>query len=607
MSGLENNSNSVNSSKIANIIRSPPISSKPLPPTPPTKQTAIESVVPPQQQQHHTSITRSNLISIANRERDPMKFIKNQNRHTIAISANEDYENVFSASNSNFKLDDVDLSSTKKSSTNVIQSEQKNSFDWSSSSPPLVNKATESVINNENYQGINEVAAINNSHSHLKTLNVEGNSNAGESGSSRSSSRNAMLTLASSMGTLGDSDHEMLESSATGLSGSGSNGGLEEEDESGEDDIDSGSHNASMSLESDDFTTKRLKTFVATTLHNERVYLEKLSKLTHFKSYLEENFNGSQADISILFSGVQQVYTIHDVVASKLQGYLNSLTDLLTNSNNSSYKSSPLMNQNRNQISSKLAAQLDTNQLNAPSSSNSLMKESFLSSALQLLASIMEISFPVYLEFLKNYSKAMTILNKLEEKPSNSSSSSSKTSSTKKTKTFIDCQIDFNRLLQKENLDKEKNGLASRFEKIHGQSGQFITSPTKDPYSIYYNDVKKSEEVFDLTKIFAEEILRRPAKLFEFIHSLKDECIMASNELPNNYSSVLQASIKSLFENESSKSLREKVFDEINRNIMPKEVRKHEDVIELIESNNERKIRHLILYGDCLVCCRIKK
>ena len=110
-----------------------------------------------------------------------------------------------------------------------------------------------------------------------------------------------------------------------------------------------------------------------------------------------------------------------------------------------------------------------------------------------------------------------------------------------------------------------------------------------------------------MTKIFAEEILRRPAKLFEFIHSLKDECIKASNELPNNYSLVLQASIKSLFENESSKSLREKVFDEINRNIMPKEVRKHEDVIELIESNNERKIRHLILYGDCLVCCRIKK
>ena len=199
----------------------------------------------------------------------------------------------------------------------------------------------------------------------------------------------------------------------------------------------------------------------------------------------------------------------------------------------------------------------------------------------------------------------MTILNKLEEKPS--SSSIAKTSSTNKTKTFIDCQIEFNRLIQKENLINEKNSLGSRFEKIHSQSGHFITSHAKDPYNIYYNDVKKSEDVFDLTRIFAEEILRRPTKLFEFIHSLKDECILASSELPNNYSSVLQANIKSLFENESSKSLRDKVFDEINRNIMPKEVRKHEDVIELIESNNERKIRHLILYGDCLVCCRIKK
>jgi hypothetical protein len=50
-----------------------------------------------------------------------------------------------------------------------------------------------------------------------------------------------------------------------------------------------------------------------------------------------------------------------------------------------------------------------------------------------------------------------------------------------------------------------------------------------------------------------------------------------------------------------------KVFDEINRNIMPKEVRKNEDVVELIESSNEKRIRHLILYGDCLVCCKTKR
>ena len=129
----------------------------------------------------------------------------------------------------------------------------------------------------------------------------------------------------------------MLESSATGLSGSGSNGG-QEGDESADDDLDTGSHNASLSAaESDDSTTKRLKTFVATTLHNERVYLEKLSKLLCFKAFLEKNFSGSsQADISVLFSGVKQVHDTHAIVAAKLQSYLNSLTDLLVQNN---YKS----------------------------------------------------------------------------------------------------------------------------------------------------------------------------------------------------------------------------------------------------------------------------
>ena len=171
----------------------------------------------------------------------------------------------------------------------------------------------------------------------------------------------------------GDSDHEALESSATGLSGSGSNGGLDEESANDDDDdTDSASQHAAWAngpaaAESDDFTTKRLKTFVATTLHNERVYLEKLSRLLSFKSYLEECFGGgggSQADISVLFSGVQQIYTTHDIVASKLQSYLNSLTDLLMVSGASGSNcstSSPLLgsNSSRAQISTKLAAQLD--------------------------------------------------------------------------------------------------------------------------------------------------------------------------------------------------------------------------------------------------------
>jgi hypothetical protein len=127
MSGLETNSKNNNSNKITNIIRSPPISSKPLPPTPQKQQSPIELTQPLPQ----SSITRSNLISIANRDRDPTSeraYIKNKNRHTIAISANEDYENVYSNIPSAAIIDsnlDDDKYFSKKSS--IIKSEQKQS------------------------------------------------------------------------------------------------------------------------------------------------------------------------------------------------------------------------------------------------------------------------------------------------------------------------------------------------------------------------------------------------------------------------------------------------------------------------------------------------
>jgi hypothetical protein len=142
----------------------------------------------------------------------------------------------------------------------------------------------------------------------------------------------------------------------------------------------------------------------------------------------------------------------------------------------------------------------------------------------------------------------------------------------------------------------------------NNSSGNSTTNPaaSKDPFNIYYNNDKHTDE-FDLSRIFTEDILRRPTKLFEFIISLKDECLLAAADLSNQASVNLHANIKSLFDNETSKTLRDRVFDEINRNIMPKEVRKHEDVVELSESSHERKLRHLILYGDCLVCCRLKK
>lgn len=133
-----------------------------------------------------------------------------------------------------------------------------------------------------------------------------------------------------------------------------------------------------------------------------------------------------------------------------------------------------------------------------------------------------------------------------------------------------------------------------------------------DPFNIYYNDRVDADTYVDLTRTFTEDILRRPTKLFEFIISLKDECLLAAADLPRSVCASLRSDIKSMFDNESSKKMRELVFDEINRNIMPKQVRKHEDVVELAgaesnSSSNERKLRHLILYGDCLVCCRLKK
>ena len=551
--------------------------------------------------------TRENVI---NRQLAHRGLVKN--RHTIAEAVNNDsnYEIIYS-------------SSGNSPTTSTSSPKQSTKLESVTISPSGLTK-----IPDENWASLSESAAAiakKKQQQRDTTVVVVGNISSGVG--------------TGSIGTLGDSDHDLFESSATGLSSNGL-----DEDESGEE-LDSYSINNTNNITSsinqtslnqmnlnstssinnnediDDHTTKRLKTFVATTLHNELIYLDKLSKLLSFKSYLEENYNGSLADINVLFSGIPQIYTTHDIVASKLQEYFNSLNDLLL-VNVDSFKNK-LYNQSPNANSKQQQS----------SSSANLMKEQFLSNALQLLANIMEISFPVYLEFLKNYPKSMTILNKLENPTSNlvlnnnNSNNKNLTSlpNSAKTKSFNDCQYEFNNLIQQNDyytyLNKsENNNLKDRKVQLsrttvivnnnnNNKNSNSKSSPSKDPYSIYYNDAnRRVQEKFDLTKIFAEEILRRPTKLFEFIYSLKEECLMASNELNNNnYSHSLQANIKSLFDNEASKSLREKVFDEINRNIMPKEVRKNEDVVELIESSNEKRIRHLILYGDCLVCCKTKK
>ena len=144
--------------------------------------------------------------------------------------------------------------------------------------------------------------------------------------------------------------------------------------------------------------------------------LNKLARLLSFKRYLEENYSGSFNELSVLFSDIVQIYKIHDVVALKLQDYLDSFSDL----------------QQRQLSDSKL------------NDNNALIKETFLSSALQLLANIMEISFPVYLEFVQNYPRSLSILNKLEKQAVS-------TGLLSKRKSFIDCQADFNNKLLNTN------------------------------------------------------------------------------------------------------------------------------------------------------------
>ena len=405
------------------------------------------------------------------------------------------------------------------------------------------------------FDGKHIIKLHNQSNTQLKGIGGGGSSGIGGGGS---------------VGTIGDSDHEMIESNNQSI-----NHDDELENDWAVEELDSiqtlllTNDNQSPQKQIEDYTTKRLKTFVATTLHNEYAYLDKISKLRCFHAYLQENFNGSQTDINILFSEILNIFKSHQIVVFKLQDFLESFNDL-----------------SRPHIKNQ--------------SSNLFIKETFLTSALQLLANITTASFEVYLEFVENYPRSMSLLNKLEN--SHSSLKSGLLQLTKR-KSFIDCQNDFNnKVLNHKSLKNEKK---SSFFNFNSKKRDAFNT---DEFDLYYNNSKAAEnEQIDTAKIFTEEILHRPTKLFLFIHSLKDECLNAAKELPLSSSNGLRSNIKSMFDNEESKNLRDKVFEQIKLNIMPKEARKHEDVVELTESNNERKLRHLILYGDCLVCCRLKK
>lgn len=548
-----------------------------------------------------TKLTRANPIAVLSE--NVRQTAKAKNRHTIANV--DDYDAKSAADSPPFNTE------------HRFQNVKYEPETPSNSSPPL-SKTPDSAADCRNWISINEMSAATGAGSVSGVNPPTSGTGVSNQGNNSNSNHN-------------DSDHEMLESSATGLSGSGS-GGLDDDSVDGE--LDSTSQVMASPLfdqsqyvneEVDDQTTKRLKTFIVTTLHSEQTYLLKISKLLSFKTYLEDHFDGAQADISVLFSNIQKIYTTHDVIVSKLKECLRSLSDLLStfivSTSSTSTSSSSLVSAaatgavNRNQQQQQLQNTSSTspshyaspaNASAANDRNNAKMKELFLSNAVQLLANIMDISFQIYLEFLKNYSKSMTILNKLESTTSSTSTGGSGGGdSSPKLKSFIECQQDFIKLHLKDNLPSQSSKQLSSSTPSTSDNNASATATAKDPYNIYYNDSDKN--AFNTAKIFAEEILRRPTKLFEFILSLKEECSIAANELPRSSSETLQKRIRLLFENESLKTLREEVFDQINRNIMPKEVRKHEDVVELSENNKDRKLRHLILYGDCLVCCRLKK
>jgi hypothetical protein len=129
-----------------------------------------------------------------------------------------------------------------------------------------------------------------------------------------------------------DSDHEMLESTNSGATA------ISDDDLDPVSSVSSGVPKFNLfGADSgfDDYTSKRLQAFIATTLHFEHVYLAKLQRLLGFKQYLDENYSGSQADVSVIFSGIGQIRTTHEIVAEKLQDYLDSLSDLLSGKSSS--------------------------------------------------------------------------------------------------------------------------------------------------------------------------------------------------------------------------------------------------------------------------------
>ena len=206
-----------------------------------------------------------------------------------------------------------------------------------------------------------------------------------------------------------------------------------------------------------------------------------------------------------------------------------------------------------------------------------------LLNALNVFSVMLSTSLKLYCDFLDNYPRAMVILNKFE-----------------------------NEKYQKSQI--LTNNLKHSQPQHHRQQQQQIsnkrTSFIECEYEFSQNNYYTNNELFDTAQIFSNDLLNHPLSLVKCWLSLKDECLYFIRLSKNNdyrNETELNQRIKRLFDdNQEYNLLKDEIFSKIDRVLLPNRIRKNEDVVESCESG-EKKLRHLILFGDCLICCRIKK
>ena len=206
--------------------------------------------------------------------------------------------------------------------------------------------------------------------------------------------------------------------------------------------------------------------------------------------------------------------------------------------------------------------------------------------ALSVFGNMLILSLKLYCEFLDNYPKAMVILNKFQ-------SDSNKMN-----------QI-FNNIRQSNHHDinEHKNNNLNKIRK------SFIECENE-----FFKNIYSNHELSNTAQIFSNDLLNHPLDLVKHSLSLKEECsyFIKMVKIQNKWTEFrgeneLNSMIKQWFDcNKDYNDLKEEIFTKIDRILLPNHIRKNDDVVELTEKN-DKKLRHLVLYSDCLICCAIKK